>query len=185
MEAAAAPPPMPAIQEARETKPIKAAAAVTPAPVAAPAVAASPPAPAIQEARETKPIKAAASVTPAPTPAPIKPAVVADAAEPKQGTSAGAAAAPAREATTRDGWVIQVGALESVSAAKERLGSAQSSAAKILKQADPFTEKVVKGDKTLYRARFAGLDKGQAEAACRALKRSDIPCMLVAAANKN
>ncbi|MGA7609537.1 MAG: SPOR domain-containing protein, partial [Xanthobacteraceae bacterium] len=55
----------------------------------------------------------------------------------------------------------------------------------ILKQADPFTEKVVKGDKTLYRARFAGLDKGQAEAACRALKRSDIPCMLVAAANKN
>jgi D-alanyl-D-alanine carboxypeptidase len=188
MEVAAAPPPTPAIQEARETKPIKAAAAVTPAPVAAPAVAAvaaSPPAPAIQEARETKPIKAAASVTPAPTPAPIKPAVVADAAEPKQGTSAGAAAAPAREATTRDGWVIQVGALESVSAAKERLGSAQSSAAKILKQADPFTEKVVKGDKTLYRARFAGLDKGQAEAACRALKRSDIPCMLVAAANKN
>jgi D-alanyl-D-alanine carboxypeptidase len=158
------------------------------APVAAPAMeaaAAPPPTPAIQEARETKPIKAAASVTPAPTPAPIKSAVVADAAEPKQGTSAGAAPALAREATTRDGWVIQVGALESVSAAKERLGSAQSSAAKILKQADPFTEKVVKGDKTLYRARFAGLDKGQAEAACRALKRSDIPCMLVAAANKN
>ena len=177
-EAAAAPPPTPAIQEARETKPIKAAAAVTPVPVAVAAVAASPPAPAIQEARETKPIKAAASVTPSPTPAPAKPAVVAD-AEPKP------AAAPVHEAVNREGWVIQVGALESVTAAKERLGSAQSSAAKILNQADPFTEKVVKGDKTLYRARFAGLDKGQAEAACRALKRSDIPCMLIAAANKN
>ena len=177
-EAAAAPPPTPAIQEARETKPIKAAAAVTPVPVAVAAVAASPPAPAIQEARETKPIKAAASVTPSPTPAPAKPAVVADA-------EAKPAAAPVHEAVNREGWVIQVGALESVTAAKERLGSAQSSAAKILNQADPFTEKVVKGDKTLYRARFAGLDKGQAEAACRALKRSDIPCMLIAAANKN
>jgi D-alanyl-D-alanine carboxypeptidase len=182
-----APPPTPVIQETREAKPIKAAATIAPAPapVAAPAVAAPSPAPAIQEARETKPIMAAAAVTSAARPAPIKPAVVADAAEPKQDTSAEAAAAPAREAMTRDGWVIQVGALESVSAAKERLGSAQSSAAKILKQADPFTEKVVKGDKTLYRARFAGLDKGQAEAACRALKRSDIPCMLIAAANKN
>jgi hypothetical protein len=54
----------------------------------------------------------------------------------------------------------------------------------ILKQADPFTEKVVKGDGRPYRARFAALDKGQAEAACRALKRSDIPCMLVAAATR-
>ena len=41
-------------------------------------------------------------------------------------------------------------------------------------------QKVVKGDKTLYRARFAGLDKGQAEAACRTLKHEDIPCILVA-----
>ena len=86
---------------------------------------------------------------------------------------------------SREGWVIQVGALETVGQAKERLGSAKSSAASILKRADPFTEKVVKGDKTLYRARFSGLDKGQAEAACRALKRSDIPCMLVVAGNRN
>ena len=43
----------------------------------------------------------------------------------------------------------------------------------------------MKGDKTLYRARFAGLDKSQAEAACRALKHSDIPCILVAVASKN
>jgi D-alanyl-D-alanine carboxypeptidase len=81
----------------------------------------------------------------------------------------------------RDGWIIQVGALETVNEAKERLGSAQTSAAHLLRRAKSFTEKViVKGDKALYRARFAGLDKGQAEAACRTLKHDDIPCIVVA-----
>jgi D-alanyl-D-alanine carboxypeptidase len=47
----------------------------------------------------------------------------------------------------------------------------------MLAGADPYTERVIKGDKTMYRARFAGLDKGQAEAACRYLKRNDIVCM--------
>ena len=64
-------------------------------------------------------------------------------------------------------------------AAKERLTTAQTKAKKQLGEADPFTEKVAKGDKTLYRARFAGLDKNQAETACKHLKRSEIPCMLL------
>jgi len=38
---------------------------------------------------------------------------------------------------------------------------------------------VAKDNRTLYRARFAGLDRDQAEAVCRALKRSDISCMTV------
>jgi D-alanyl-D-alanine carboxypeptidase len=46
-------------------------------------------------------------------------------------------------------------------------------------RADPFTEPVVKGDKTLYRARFAGLQKNEAEAICRQLKRNDIDCMTI------
>ena len=45
--------------------------------------------------------------------------------------------------------------------------------------ADPFTERVQKGDKALYRARFAGFDKATAETACKQLKRSDIACMTV------
>ena len=44
---------------------------------------------------------------------------------------------------------------------------------KQLGKADPFTEPVSKGSKTMYRARFAGLAQGDAEAACKALKRSD------------
>ncbi len=43
-----------------------------------------------------------------------------------------------------------------------------------------FTEPVVaKGDRKLYRARFAGLDRDQADAVCRTLKRSDISCITV------
>jgi D-alanyl-D-alanine carboxypeptidase len=47
----------------------------------------------------------------------------------------------------------------------------------LLSTADAFTERVMKGDKALYRARFAGLDKEQAEAACQYLKRNEIVCM--------
>ena len=76
------------------------------------------------------------------------------------------------------GWMIQVGAFPEEKEAKERLSTCQSKA-KELSKADPFTEKTVKGEKSLYRARFAGLEKDQAEAACKSLKHSDIPCMLV------
>ncbi len=49
----------------------------------------------------------------------------------------------------------------------------------MLGRADPFTEKVEKGDKTLYRARFAGFDRDAAEHACKALRRGEIPCMVL------
>ena len=88
-----------------------------------------------------------------------------------------AASEPA--ARQRGGWMIQVGAFDDEQDAKQRLSAAQSKAKEQLGQADPFTEKVAKGDKSLYRARFAGLDKGQAETACKNLKRSEIPCMML------
>jgi len=78
------------------------------------------------------------------------------------------------------GWIIQVGALESESEARERIEAARSRARGLLSKADPFTEPVVaKGEKKLFRARFAGLDRDQAEAVCRTLKRSDISCITV------
>ncbi len=83
------------------------------------------------------------------------------------------------KAVTRTGWIIQVGALESESEARQRLNAARGSASKLLSDADPFTETVSKGNKTLYRARFAGLNQGSAEAACRTLKRSDISCIAI------
>jgi D-alanyl-D-alanine carboxypeptidase len=78
------------------------------------------------------------------------------------------------------GWIIQVGALESEGEARQRLDAARDQARGLLGKADPFTEPVVsKGDKKLYRARFAGLDRDQAEAVCRALKRSEISCIAI------
>jgi D-alanyl-D-alanine carboxypeptidase len=75
------------------------------------------------------------------------------------------------------GWLIQIGAFEGEDEAREHLSDAQIKARAMLAAADPFTERVQKGDKALYRARFAGFDKQTAEAACRQLKRSEIDCM--------
>jgi len=87
------------------------------------------------------------------------------------------AAASSEPALRHSGWMIQVGAFDDEKEAKHRLDTAQDKAKHLLGKADPFTEKVSKGAKSLYRARFAGLDKEQAEAACKHLKHSDIPCM--------
>jgi D-alanyl-D-alanine carboxypeptidase len=87
---------------------------------------------------------------------------------------------PAKPAVVHTGWIVQVGALESESEAQQRIEAARNQARGLLNKADPFTETVVaKDNRTLYRARFAGLDRDQAEAVCRALKRSDISCMTV------
>ena len=50
-------------------------------------------------------------------------------------------------------------------------------ALKLLSDADPFTEPTVKDGTTYYRARFAGLNKDQAEAVCSYLKRNDVECV--------
>jgi D-alanyl-D-alanine carboxypeptidase len=87
---------------------------------------------------------------------------------------------PAAPAAVRTGWIVQVGALESESEAKQRIDLARTKASALLGKADPFTETVVsKDNRTLYRARFAGLDRDQAEAVCKTLKRADISCMTV------
>lgn len=85
--------------------------------------------------------------------------------------------APAKP-VARSGWMVQVGAFDAESEARARLDEARG-AVKQLGKADPFTETVSRGAKTMYRARFAGLAQSDAEAACKALKRSDIPCFAI------
>jgi D-alanyl-D-alanine carboxypeptidase len=77
------------------------------------------------------------------------------------------------------GWMIQVGAFDDEQEARARLGIVQNKVGQMLKHASPFTEAVTAGDKTLYRARFAGVQKDQADAICRHLKRNDIACMTI------
>ena len=87
---------------------------------------------------------------------------------------------PDAAVTVHSGWIVQVGALESESEARQRIDAARNQAHGLLNKAEPFTEPVMaKGDRKLFRARFAGLDRDQAEAVCKTLKRSDISCMTV------
>jgi D-alanyl-D-alanine carboxypeptidase len=129
-----------------------------------------------------------AAPAPAPTPQPTPPAVTAAVAAPASSEPAETASEPAKtvmaqtapalpKAQPRSGWIIQVGAYHAEQEAKQRLSAAQSKASKILTGADPFTETIDKGGTTYYRARFAGLDKDKAEAACKYLKRNDFDCV--------
>jgi D-alanyl-D-alanine carboxypeptidase len=143
-----------------------------PAPAAAqrasaPAIAANPdPAPAAPPAVARPPSSPVATPAPRPAAAPAKPPAPA-------AKTAAAAAKPQH----RPGWMIQVGAYPAEQAAKERLSAVQSKASKMLTGAEAFTETVDKGGTTLYRARFAGLDKDTAEAACKYLKKNDVECV--------
>ncbi len=76
----------------------------------------------------------------------------------------------------RGNWTIQIGATDAPGKATDLLARAKNQDRSALASAHPFTEKVRKGDATLYRARFAGLEPQQAEAACRTLKRSGFAC---------
>jgi D-alanyl-D-alanine carboxypeptidase len=76
------------------------------------------------------------------------------------------------------GWLIQIGAFEDENDAKQHLSAAASKLTAVVKAADPFTERILKGAKAYFRARFAGFDRATAEAACRLLKRNDFECMV-------
>ena len=119
-----------------------------------------------------------ASVSDAPTaPPPAHAAPVREAASARE--TAPAAAVPSSRPQSRSGWVIQVGAYPAESEAHQRIALAKSKAARLLASASPFTEPVQRGDTTLYRARFAGLDRDQAEAACKLLRRNDVDCLAI------
>lgn len=116
-------------------------------------------------------LPAATAAAPAPT------AKLASADPAPQAIQMGATTKPV---ITHSGWIVQVGALESESEAQQRIDAARNSARGLLSKADPFTEPVLARDnRKLYRARFAGLERDQAEAVCRTLKRADISCMTV------
>jgi D-alanyl-D-alanine carboxypeptidase len=85
-------------------------------------------------------------------------------------------AVDSRSAAVPSGWMIQIGATDDPSEASDLLAHAKARGPRLLGDAQPLTEKVQKGDTTLYRARFAGLAADDAQAACRSLKRSGFAC---------
>ncbi len=86
---------------------------------------------------------------------------------------------PAAAAVSRSGYVIQLGASDDEKKARAILDNARTKNRTILADAEPFTEKVQKGDATLWRARFGGFDDNrEATNACSALKRSGFACFV-------
>jgi D-alanyl-D-alanine carboxypeptidase len=86
----------------------------------------------------------------------------------------------AQRAPTHVGWIVQIGAFDIERDAQRQLSTAHAKAGQVLDKADPYTEAVMKGDKTLYRARFAGFQqKDEAEAVCKQLKLSNIDCITI------
>jgi D-alanyl-D-alanine carboxypeptidase len=175
-----------------QTAPLTPLPTLTPAPqpVAPQAALSAPPAapqavaPQVEAPRT---IVASAEPTASVLPAVVAPSPVkAEAREPDLATSVPAYAEPepARaeappQIRAHGGWVIQIGAYPAEDDAKQRLSAAQAKVRNRLSAADPFTERVLKGDKTYYRARFAGFDRATAEATCKQLKRNDFDCITV------
>ena len=75
------------------------------------------------------------------------------------------------------GWLIQIGAFDHEDEAKQHLSMAQLKVRKELAIAQALTERVQKGDKVLFRARFTGFNKETADAVCQQLRRSDMDCI--------
>lgn len=114
-----------------------------------------------------------------PKPEPAPPKSERASAEIVKSAPAKQAAVPPAPPHAHGGWVIQIGAYDGEQEARQHLSDARTKVHAALAAADPFTERVQKGDKALYRARFAGFDKTTAEAACRQLKHSDFACLAI------
>ena len=143
---------------------------------AAPIQAAPAPAPAHVAAVAPANVAAVAPIAPVAEPVQIEPSApdtVSYVPQAQPALSAPTAAA----IHSHGGWLIQIGAFDDEDQAKQHLSAAQGKVRTALAAADPFTERVQKGDKALFRARFAGFDKTTAETACKELKRSDFQCM--------
>ena len=180
--AAAKPEPAAALSEVA-TKPEPAAAPSTPA-ITAKGEPAAPPTPmAVAAAKPEPAAELPKPAIPSASPAPLAaaaPAPTAPAAKPApMPTPRPASAALAAKPQHKPGWMIQVGAYPAEQAAKQRLSTVQSKASKMLTGAEAFTETIDKGGTTYYRARFAGLDKDKAEAACKYLKKNDVECVTI------
>ena len=84
-------------------------------------------------------------------------------------------AEPPASGRAHGGWSIQIGAFDGENEAKEHLSAARLKMRGAL--VVPITERVQRGHKTFYRARFAGFDKASAETTCKQLKRSAFECI--------
>ena len=76
-------------------------------------------------------------------------------------------------------WAVQIGAYRNLRQAEDILEKAKALRSPQLSRAAPVVNRRNAGGRPIYRARFLGLAKGQAENACRSLSRRGIACFAV------
>ena len=165
--------------------PVAEARGTSPSPAVPPVAPSASPAPVTARAPAQRPAPApAAAVKPAAGPA--APSAVATApsslnaqaarlARGEPATKPAASVAAAASAGPR--FHVQIGAFPSAQEAERQLAAVKPRAP-VLAQAKPLTQAVQQGDKTLYRARYAGLDSATATEACNALKTQGLTCLV-------
>lgn len=93
---------------------------------------------------------------------------------------ASAVVLPTRPRPNLGQWAIQIGAYRSVGAAEIAIREATKRLPVLLIRASAaLTPVQMKRGNILYRARFLGLDKGEATKACRSLKAVTMPCAVM------
>lgn len=85
---------------------------------------------------------------------------------------------PVAGAGIQAGAAIQVGAFGDPREARERLEEIRRLSPRLLSGASAATPAINANGRTLYRARFVGLDSGTATAACTQLRRQQVDCLV-------
>ena len=88
---------------------------------------------------------------------------------------------PAANTIPAGPYHVQIGSYPTESEARQRLGSIQDSAARVLSGHPPVAVQYNAASKTYYRARFAGFERTQADAACVVLKAKHVDCIVMRA----
>jgi D-alanyl-D-alanine carboxypeptidase len=107
-------------------------------------------------------LRSAVAEMPAPVPVPVSTGV--------SRTSAGPA--------PTSGFHVQIGVYSSPSDAERAMANARERAGHVLDDRAPIAVPLNKGDKQLYRARFAGFDSASATSACNELRRNGLDCFV-------
>jgi D-alanyl-D-alanine carboxypeptidase len=76
---------------------------------------------------------------------------------------------------------IQIGAYATEAEANRQLTSVAARARTVLNSASPVALPVKKGERQIYRARFAGFDANAAASACLELRRLAVDCFVMRA----
>jgi len=120
-----------------------------------------------------------AAVTGVAAPVPVPFATGVTAAVPREDTAARTVERPMP--ALPPGYHVQIGVYGSPADAQRAMAAAQTKAAHVLSAASPIAMPLTKGDKQLYRARFAGFDSASAANACNELRRSGLDCFVARA----